>query len=193
VAITVNAIHTFLIEANRRPLSGALLTLGRQDILATPEQMLEAFGRYDVTPVEVPDGIPLLSAKPGREGMVNDVYFFRALGFTEVVSSDASPYENADTMLDLNHRDAWKAHAGRFDFIFDGGTIEHVFHVPNSLANIGNMLKEGGRVYHLSPSSNYIDHGFYMFSPTLFWDYYSANRYDLNTLQVFRYHRSEIY
>jgi hypothetical protein len=32
-----------------------------------------------------------------------------------------------------------------------------------------------------------MDHGFYMFSPTLFWDFYSANKYEINLFQVFRY------
>ena len=39
----------------------------------------------------------------------------------------------------------------------------------------------------MAPSSNDFDHGFYMFSPTLFWDYYMANGYDVNVCQIFRY------
>lgn len=71
--------------------------------------------------------------------------------------------------------------------IIDGGTIEHVFHIPNVLNNIYKMLRQGGRVIHLSPSSNHIDHGFYMFSPTLFGDFYTTNKFEINSFQLFRY------
>jgi SAM-dependent methyltransferase len=67
-----------------------------------------------------------------------------------------------------------------FDAIYDGGTLEHVFDVPRALANIHSLLKVGGRVMHASPVSNYVDHGLYCFSPTLFWDYYAANGYEVN-------------
>jgi hypothetical protein len=63
--------------------------------------------------------------------------------------------------------------------VFDGGTSEHVFNIPKVLENYHKMLKVGGRIIHASPTSNYVDHGFYMFSPTLFYDYYLANRWEI--------------
>ena len=48
------------------------------------------------------------------------------------------------------------------------------------------MLKTGGRVIHSSPGTNYFDHGFYMFSPTLFYDFYVQNKWNLNSIQVFQ-------
>ena len=61
--------------------------------------------------------------------------------------------------------------------IIDGGTMEHIFHIPNVLNNIYRMLRVGGRIIHISPSSNYVDHGFYSFSPTLFYDFYQTNKF----------------
>tara|TARA_S200000501_G_scaffold373465_1_gene420648 strand:- start:1173 stop:1676 length:504 start_codon:yes stop_codon:yes gene_type:complete len=46
------------------------------------------------------------------------------------------------------------------------------------------MLKVGGRVIHMLPSSNWVDHGFYMFSPTIFHDYYSANNWAIETARI---------
>ena len=40
------------------------------------------------------------------------------------------------------------------------------------------MLKPGGRVIHMNPASNYLEHGFYQFSPCLFYDYYGINGFD---------------
>ncbi len=51
------------------------------------------------------------------------------------------------------------------------------------------MLKEGGRIIHLAPSSNYVDHGFYMFSPTLFSDYYSSNNWKIKESLFIRHSR----
>ena len=39
-------------------------------------------------------------------------------------------------------------------------------------------LKPGGRIIHMSPANNYANHGFYQFSPTLYADYYRANRFE---------------
>ena len=49
------------------------------------------------------------------------------------------------------------------------------------------MLKKGGRIIHSSPSNNHVDHGFYMYSPTLFADYYAANKWEFLSLKVFSY------
>jgi SAM-dependent methyltransferase len=109
------------------------------------------------------------------------------LGFSSIHSIDVSNYEGAAEIFDLNSASVPTHLAGAFDFIVDGGTIEHVFHLPNVLNNIYRMLKVGGRILHVAPSSNHVDHGFYMFSPTLFVDYYTVNRFELNCVQVFRY------
>ena len=45
------------------------------------------------------------------------------------------------------------------------------------MKNYYRLAADDGVVIHVAPSSNYVDHGFYMFSPTLFQDYYSANRW----------------
>ena len=61
---------------------------------------------------------------------------------------DNSDFEDADFIHDLNSVPAPKPLRDRFDVIFNYGTIEHVFHVPNALQNIHDMLKVGGRVIH---------------------------------------------
>jgi SAM-dependent methyltransferase len=80
-------------------------------------------------------------------------------------------------------KDYW----GKFDVIYDGGTAEHVFHFPQVLKNIHLMLKENGVIIHVSPSHNHVDHGFYMFSPQVYYEYYHTNRYAIKTSQVFEY------
>jgi len=187
MGINKSAAKVFLHESKRLELQGRLLTLGRQDVFLTTSELhgiIDAFGRKPVKEV-----MPVLSRKEelAKSGLISDQYLFSALGFSECMALDASSYEDADVVFDLNKPEPPRELMGQWDAVFDGGTIEHVFHVPNALSNIHKLLRVGGRVIHIAPSSNHMDHGFYMFSPTLFWDYYRANGWDINACQVFRY------
>lgn len=179
--------NVLLLEALRRPLEGKALTLGRQDIWVSHNILQEISAEVGVP---LSGGVAIsLSHKPelAEQGLLSDRCFFQLLGFSSVQSLDYSSYEGADHIVDLNSAHMPEELVGAFDFIVDGGTIEHVFHLPNVLNNIFSMLRVGGRILHLAPSSNHIDHGFYMFSPTLFMDFYCANKFEINLAQVFRY------
>lgn len=45
----------------------------------------------------------------------------------------------------------------------------------------------GGIVIHESPTNNHVDHGFYMFSPTVFYDYYLLNGFEIIKSYIFEY------
>jgi hypothetical protein len=127
--------------------------------------------------------LPELAAK----GYLSDDSLFELLGFEEFDSLDFSDYEHANIIFDLNSGSLPEQLKEKYDFIIDGGTMEHVFHVPNLLANIHSMLRVGGRVMHINPASNYIEHGFYCFSPCFFADYYAANNYEINQIQIVKH------
>lgn len=176
-----------LKEHCRRPFSGRALTLGKQDVhfsFADLESMASTFGVHLSE-----NATPCVSLKPEYAAMsyLSDDSLFRLLGCSKCDSLDSSSYESASFLFDLNRPELPACLVDQYDVIFDGGTLEHIFHVPNVLNNIYAMLRQGGRIIHIAPSSNHIDHGFYMFSPTLFWDYYCANNYQLNSLQLIRH------
>ena len=187
MGISRNAVGVFLHEAKRARMRGSILTLGRQDVFVTREQLLEIMRSFDMKPVSEASQVLSRKASEAAGGLISDQYLFQALGFSECKASDASGYEDADFIFDLNRSETPQELVERWDMVFDGGTIEHVFHVPNAFANIFKFLKLGGRIVHIAPSANHMDHGFYMFSPTLFWNYYTANGFDVNVCQVFRY------
>lgn len=184
--------NILLQEASRNPLRGRVLTLGRQDIWLTIDKLRSISAR---------SGVPLreiknieLSHKPwfSQQGYISDRSFFELLGFEQIESLDYSDYEGANHIADLNSDRMPNHLLGAFDFIVDGGTLEHVFHVPNVLKNIFSMLRTGGRILHMAPSSNHIDHGFYMFSPTLFSDFYFANKFEINLSQIYRHTQEHV-
>jgi SAM-dependent methyltransferase len=94
--------------------------------------------------------------------------FFRLLGATTVQSLDASSFEGASLIHDLNLPidDSLRE---RFSLVFDGGTLEHVFQFPQALRNCMEMLREGGWLILYSPANNFMGHGFYQFSPELIY------------------------
>jgi SAM-dependent methyltransferase len=94
--------------------------------------------------------------------------FFQALGATTVNSLDATDYEGADRIHDLNQPipPDWRE---SYDVVFDGGSLEHVFQFPTALLNALQLVKTGGRFIAYTPANNYFGHGFYQFSPELWW------------------------
>lgn len=108
---------------------------------------------------------------------------FYLMGFKKVMALDLSRYEGADIVFDLQNEILPSELIEQFDFIYDGGTLEHVFDVSKAMDNISKMLKITGVVIHDVPAANWIDHGFYSFSPSLFIDYYK--KYSFKMLKIY--------
>lgn len=92
----------------------------------------------------------------------------RRLGAQQVESLDASSYEQASIVHDMNLPIADDL-KNRFTAVLDGGSLEHVFNVPCALRNCLEMVALGGHFLGASPTNNWMGHGFYQFSPELFF------------------------
>lgn len=175
-----------LDEHRRRPFSGSLLELGKMFVFFTDRE-LEKWA--EAHKVELARTDIALSHHPplARRGCLDDRSFFKRLGFDEVKSSDVARWEGADILWDLNQPPPADL-TQRFDVVFEGGTLQHVFDLPQVFRNIHAVLEPGGRIIHgVCPSNNHVDLGFYMFSPTLFYDFYSANGWEINSFYFFDY------
>lgn len=173
-------------EHAREPLRGSILTLGRALVFVTETELRDLARELGI---ELRDVEVELSHDPqlARLGCLDDRSFFRLLGFSEVKSLDVSDYEGADILADLNEPLAAQWHE-RFDVVIDIGTLHHVFDVPEALHNVHRALRVGGRaIVGMAASNNHVDHGFYMFSPTLFHDYFEANRYEIQTARLLEF------
>lgn len=93
-------------------------------------------------------------------------------GTSVVHSMDYSNYEGASVVHDLNFP-VTKDLIHKYDTIIDLGTTEHVFNTAQVLDNCDKMIKFGGKIIHVLPANNFNGHGFYQFSPELFFSYYS--------------------
>jgi len=176
LGIARGAVSLLFELKSKHVLSGSVCQLGKQTIHVSKEQLSAAARKLGFGNIA--------SNVPGKS--VDDQALFHALGYDTVESLDYSNFENATHILDFNNPIPDRFH-GKYDLVFDGGTMEHIFNLPESLRNIHKMLKPGGLVIHASPSSNHVDHGFYMFSPTLFYDWYTISKFDIVTSYIVEY------
>lgn len=178
MGIARGAYRLLLEEKKRGVLQGdTILQLGKQGVLFNTHTLKRYAALHNVS---------LEGNIPPQSGFIDDITLFKALGFKNVHSLDYSDFEKADILWDLNEPIDPKYY-GQFDVIYDGGALEHVFNVPQVFKNIHHLLKENGLIIHVSPSHNHVDHGFYMFSPQLFNEYYTTNQYQIVTAQIFEY------
>lgn len=100
--------------------------------------------------------------------------FFKAMGAKTVDALDASDFDGATIVHDLNELLPPQLHA-RFDAVVDGGTIEHVFNVPAALKAVMDALKVGGTFSAILPANNWCGHGFYQFGAGLFYSVFGPD------------------
>lgn len=101
----------------------------------------------------------------------------KSLRASEVLSIDNSAFEGATYVHDMNLPTSIELTA-KFDTIFDGGCLEHIFNAPQALQNVSRMCRKGGQILHALPANNFCGHGFWQFTPELFHSLYAeANGY----------------
>lgn len=179
------AIHLLIQEAARTNWQGRIGTLGRQHVYATFDEIKSLASKSSGTFRSID---PILHRDPElREaGFLSDDSLYEFLGFDQSVRIDRSSYEGAEESLDLNSQETPDHLANAFDLILDSGTIEHIFEIGRAMQHCLRMTKLGGRIIHLTPTSNAVNHGFYSVSPALFADYYRTNGCEIEKLWLCR-------
>ena len=98
--------------------------------------------------------------------------FFLSFGFLNIDSIDNSSYENSSIIHNLNTP---YNNTKKYDYIYDGGTTEHIFNVPQVFENIINLLEIDGIFCSVTVNNNFSGHGFYQFSPELYLSMFTSN------------------
>lgn len=151
-----------LLEAQRDGVHfKRCLTLGRQHYFVGNTETRRLLIEYDKDPKRYPN---LFSKQWPRYSEP----FWEVLGAEKLETLDASDFEGATIVHDLNQpvpatlREA-------FDAVIDAGTLEHVFHFPVAITNCMEMVRVGGHLILFTTANNFFGHGFYQFSPELFF------------------------
>jgi hypothetical protein len=147
----------------------------------------------DVPPDELHDLIDAVAVEGRREalhGRLDDLlqkpsqyrgwdlaklFYSAVLDYSEIVAIDFHGTPAAKP-IDLNGPVDL---GGRFDIVIDGGTAEHVFNVYQFFRTCHELTRPGGLIVHNNPFRGWLEHGFYNFNPTFYWDLAAANNYDV--------------
>jgi hypothetical protein len=154
-------------------------TLGRLNLFADVRSLRDVFCRHGET---ISDA-DIRRIRSGSGGYVDE--FLRALGAKDLSSIDASSYEGASCIHDMNLPIPGDFKQ-KFSVVIDGGTLEHVFHFPTAIRNCMEMLEVGGHLLIHTMANNFMGHGFYQFSPELFYRVLSEEN-------GFRIHRAVVF
>jgi hypothetical protein len=166
MGVGYQGLQLALLAKRRRADFSRTITLGRQNHYLHAGLLREMFDRFAVPLAD--EQIATTLRGDFAEGL------FQTLGAQRVDSMDASAYEGATVIHDLNRPipDTLKQ---RYTCVIDFGTMEHVFNFPTALQNATDLLEVGGSFLSATVANNFLGHGFYQLSPELFMQYLPAN------------------
>ncbi len=164
------------------------LTLGHQGFYCPPTGFKRALADFGISGTL--EEINRCFSHPPMTALFADE-FFRFLGAKETASVDRNNFENATLLHDLNDRFPENVRT-HFDLVMDGGTLEHVFNYPAALKNCLELVRVGGHFVTITPASGQMGHGFYQFSPELFFRVFSAeNGFAIRKLILFDFSKMD--
>lgn len=97
---------------------------------------------------------------------------FALLGAKQVLSIDVSDYEKPTQIHDFNQPLPMSL-MNQFSVVYDGGSLEHVFNIPQAFKNGMEMVRVGGHFIQVNEANNYMGHGFWQFCPELIYRIFS--------------------
>ena len=156
--MTFNELKALQIAKNGWASFDYIATIGRQWLHINPKKL--SF---------------LKLSKEEKEDLKQEEYvekLLKILGSKNIDSFDYSGYENATFIHDMS-QPIDTIHKNKYDLVFDGGTLEHVFNFPVAIKNCMEMVKVGWYFISVTVCNNFSGHGFYQFSPELFFRIFS--------------------
>jgi len=176
----------FLLRKSKQyNFTGPLLTLGNQDIYATAKD-IKRWAKEEKIHLSNPDKILYSTSsdvpKVNKEALdyIHAKTFFEFMGINEedYYDIDKFDFDKPRIIHDLQLPIDAKFH-NSFNLVIDSGTLEHIFDAKSAMENIVKVTKINGFVLQIIPAQNYLNHGFYQFSPTFFYDFYAANGFEI--------------
>lgn len=152
MGIDVHGLN-FLRYASRKQPLGKIATIGRQAMAISPFSLARIMGaRVSISP-----------------NSFCEEFLTKYLAATMVESFDFSGYEGATYVVDMNTS---IQPPREYDTVIDFGCVEHIYNAPQALKNISMLCAAGGQIIHVLPANNFCGHGFWQFSPEVFFSLY---------------------
>jgi hypothetical protein len=158
----------FLLGAHRHGVRfQKTAMIGRQELMLDPIWLWRILSAFGISHDPVVASRILTEAGGFAEPLL------KLLGAERTCSIDASAYEGATIVHDMNLPipDGLKQ---SFSVVVDAGTLEHIFNFPTAIRSCMEMVEQGGHLLLMTPANNFSGHGFYQFSPELFFRTFSS-------------------
>lgn len=174
-----------LIELKRTgALDGAtrLVEIGAQQLancfLRAESELDEIYALYGATRPSL--GTPVWAGSLNRIDLLHpdapsSEPFWTSLGFA-YTAIDYGGIRGA-VGLDLNRDIVPPALRGKFDFLVNTGTTEHVANQDNAFRVIHDLVAPSGLMLHAVPSGGMMTHGFFSYNLRFFWHLCRENEY----------------
>lgn len=176
-------IFCYQKKINKDLFLGDTLLVSQNAVYANEKEVLKIFKKYNLKKngsTKFFDKKNKIISWKGtkKDNNINAYYLMKLFGSSNSKCCDVSSYEDPDFILDLN-KPIKKSLYNKYNNIVDTGTFEHIFNIPRVLENYTKILKKNGHLVISTTCSNLIDHGFYSFSPTFFFDYFEVNGFKI--------------
>ena len=170
MAIDINSVKLLFWAKNLGVKFDQSATLGRMGLAISPGKLKESLDAFGIAISE--DQLQrCFTREPCRDLYADEL--IRALGAKKYFSVDRSDFEGANYLHDLNTPFPDELR-GKFDFVLDGGTLEHIFNYPAALKHTLELVRVGGYFLTTPPANGHMGHGFFQCSPELFFSAFSA-------------------
>jgi len=162
MGIDKTALELILLSQNYVKNDGDkanILTLGRQQIHISTNDINHLLCKYNFSSL-----VNKYNVYDYSENLFRNLYEEKCK-YIYVDSMDNSDYEGASIIHNLNNP---FNSSKKYQYIYDGGTIEHIFNIPQVIENIIDMLDINGLFVSITCNNNFSGHGIYQFSPEFF-------------------------
>jgi len=187
MGVLKQVLDIMLHENAHQPIEGDFLSVGKQTVNITKEDIAQLFKKYDIPESNYTE---LLNDKNKdtktrhSRNFISDDALYRSFCSANYQCLDISDYEGANIIHDMNNPIPERYHQS-FDFIYNGSCMDNLFDPVSFIKNTSRMLKPGGRILHLEAMAN-VTGAFLQFSPEWFFSYYAINNFRDCKIYAFR-------
>ena len=154
-----------LLKAKKKGTSfKKVLLIGRQQLFITPKKIKLLSEQFSIN----------TSNFSYEYGGYSEEFFKYFLDSEIVDSLDYDDFDGSNIIHDLNFPISSEYYEN-YDVVIDGGTLEHVFNFPIAVGNCMNFVKKNGSLFVFNMANNHMGHGFYQFSPELYFRLFESN------------------
>ena len=148
-----------------------VMELGAQAVWCPRKKLVQSLFEAFARPAP---GDDMLERFANWKGSARELY--EALGF-EYQCLDLDP-SFGSMRFDLNLDSVPEGHAGRYDFVTNHGTSEHLLNQYNCFKVMHEFCRVGGMMLHAVPFTVHLEHGFFNYQPNFFSALARYNSYE---------------